>query len=188
MSCGISSAALHIPHIYAIFVYLLCRNKIHFFKFLSMSDKPPLPQLKIITSTRSTVQASLTRCSDWLSLSCGTVKYHQGRGNTLCWEQIQSVINISSTLKFVIPSFRLYIANFRAVPTEMVQIEYLKAEALQVHQIVRTLLVWYLFSGIGILVYSCTGCSTSKIYLCLEDNRSSFFGVSLKSETKDAWP
>ena len=35
-------------------------NKIHFFKFLSMSDKPWLHQLKIVTSTRSTVQASLT--------------------------------------------------------------------------------------------------------------------------------
>ena len=140
-----------------------------------MSDKSRLPQLKIITSTRSTVQASLTICSDWLSLSCGTVKYHQGRGNTLCWEQIQSVTNISSTLKFIIPSFRLYIANFHAVPTEMVQIEYIKAEALQVHQIVRTLLVWY----------SCTGCSTSKIYLCLEDNRSSFSGVSSLLFVKD---
>ena len=35
-------------------------DKIHFFKFLSMSDKPRLQQLKIITSTRSTVQASVT--------------------------------------------------------------------------------------------------------------------------------
>ena len=35
-------------------------DKIHFFKFLSMSDKPRLHQLKIITSTRSSVQASLT--------------------------------------------------------------------------------------------------------------------------------
>ena len=42
--------------------------------------------------------------------------------------------------------------------------------------------------GIHILVYSCTGCGTSKIYLCLEDNRPSFSRVSLKSETKDARP
>ena len=35
-------------------------NKIHFFKFLSMSDKLRLHQLKIITFSRSTVQASLT--------------------------------------------------------------------------------------------------------------------------------
>ena len=36
-------------------------DKIHSFKFLSLSDKPRLHQLKIITSSRSsTVQASLT--------------------------------------------------------------------------------------------------------------------------------
>ena len=36
-------------------------DKIHFFKFLCMSDKPRLHQLNIITSSRSsTVQASLT--------------------------------------------------------------------------------------------------------------------------------
>ena len=61
---------------------------------------------------------------------------------------------------------------------------YLKAEVLQVPPKVRTVLVRYLLSGIRILVYSCTGCGTSKIYLCLEDNRSSFTRVSLKSETK----
>ena len=64
MSSGISSVAHHNPHINAIFVYLFMQelfvDKIHFFKFLSMSDKPRLHQLKIITSTRSTVQASLT--------------------------------------------------------------------------------------------------------------------------------
>ena len=38
----------------------LFANKIHLFKFLSVSDKPRLHQLKIITSSRSTVQASLT--------------------------------------------------------------------------------------------------------------------------------
>ena len=51
-----------------------------------------------------------------------------------------------------------------------------------------TVLVWHLLLGIRILVYSCTGCSTSKIYLGLEDNRSSFSRVSLKSETKDVRP
>ena len=35
-------------------------DKIHFFKFFSMVDKLRLHQLKIITSTRSTVQAFLT--------------------------------------------------------------------------------------------------------------------------------
>ena len=35
-------------------------DKLHFFKFFSMSDKPWLHQLKIITSSCSAVQASLT--------------------------------------------------------------------------------------------------------------------------------
>ena len=38
-------------------------DKIHFFSFLLMSNKPRLHQLKNITSTRSTAQASLT---DWI--------------------------------------------------------------------------------------------------------------------------
>ena len=45
----------HNPHINAIFVYLLMQeffiDKIHFFKFLSMSDKPRQRQFKVITST-----------------------------------------------------------------------------------------------------------------------------------------
>ena len=65
---------------------------------------------------------------------------------------------------------------------------YLKVDALQEPQNVRTVLVWYLLPGIRNLVYSCTGCGTSKMYLCLEDNRSSFSRVSLKSKTKDARP
>ena len=57
MSSGISSVAHHNPHINAIFVYLFMQehfvDKIHFFKFLSMSDKPRLHQLNIITSSHS---------------------------------------------------------------------------------------------------------------------------------------
>ena len=64
VSSRISSAAHHNPHISTIFVYLFMQklfiDKIHFFKFPSMSDKQRLYQLKIITSSRSTVQASLT--------------------------------------------------------------------------------------------------------------------------------
>ena len=61
----IPSAAHHNPHINVIFVNLFMQelfvNKIHFFKFHSMSDKPQLHQLKIITSySCSTAQASLT--------------------------------------------------------------------------------------------------------------------------------
>ena len=64
----------------------------------------------------------------------------------------------------------------------------LKAEILQVPQKVRTMLILHLFWGIHILVYSCTGRGTSKIYLCLEDNKSLFSRVSLKSETKGDLP
>ena len=64
VSSGIFPVAHHNLHINTIFVYLfmqkLLLDKIHPFKFLRMSNKPRLHQLKIITSTRSTVQASLT--------------------------------------------------------------------------------------------------------------------------------
>ena len=64
----------------------------------------------------------------------------------------------------------------------------LKAEVLQVPQKVRTVLILHLFRGIHILVYSCTGRGTSKIYLCLEDNRLLCSRVSLKSETNGDLP
>ena len=51
----------------------------------------------------------------------------------------------------------------------MVYTKYLKAEELWVSQKVETVLVRYLLSVIRILVYSWTGYSTSKIYLCLEE-------------------
>ena len=55
-------------------------------------------------------------------------------------------------------------------------------------QMLQTVLVRYLFSEICILVYSYTGCGTSKICLCLENNRLLFSRVGLKSETKDVCP
>ena len=60
----ISSGAHYNPQISVFVVYLLKQeifvNKILFFKFLSMSDKPWLDQLKITTATRGVVvQASL---------------------------------------------------------------------------------------------------------------------------------
>ena len=78
----------------------------------------------------------------------------------------------------------MYFANFRTEPTEMVWTKVSQSWGLRVPQKVQTKLVQFLLSGICILVYSCTGCGTSKMYLCLEDNRSSFSRVSLKSETK----
>ena len=64
ISSGKSSAAHHNAHINAIFVNLFIQelfvDKIHFFKFLSTSDKPRLQQLQIITSSGGKVQASMT--------------------------------------------------------------------------------------------------------------------------------
>ena len=58
----------------------------------------------------------------------------------------------------------------------------------RVTQEVWAVLVRYLLLGIRILVHSCTVCGTSKTCLCLENNRSSFFWMSIKSETKDTRP
>ena len=62
MASGTSSVAHHNAPINSIFVYLfmqeLFAGKIHFFKFLWMSDKPRLHQLNIITSSRSRYKLS----------------------------------------------------------------------------------------------------------------------------------
>ena len=80
VSSGIFPVAHHNLHINTIFVYLfmqkLLLDKIHPFKFLRMSNKPRLHQLKIITSTRSTVQASLTA---WIFPSVGERPSRKGK-------------------------------------------------------------------------------------------------------------
>ena len=57
-SSEISSVAHHSPHMNVFVVYLIMQDlfvgKIHFFQFLSMSDKPWLHQLQIITAARGT--------------------------------------------------------------------------------------------------------------------------------------
>ena len=77
---AISSTAHHNPHINAIFVYVFMQelfiDKIHSFKFLSISDKPRLHQLKIITSPRSTVQTSLTA---WMFHPYGEIPSRKGK-------------------------------------------------------------------------------------------------------------
>ena len=77
VSSRISSEAHHNPHINAIFDYPFMQelfvDKLHYFKFLSMSDKPRLRQLKTITSSRSTVLASLTAWMFW-SVGRNTIK------------------------------------------------------------------------------------------------------------------
>ena len=55
-------------------------DKIHFFMFFSMSDKPQLHQLKIITSSRSIVQVSLTA---WMFSSVRENTIMEGKYPTL---------------------------------------------------------------------------------------------------------
>ena len=107
----------------------------------------------------------------------------QRKGNTLCWECIRSLANLirHTKISYFIASLVQYLPKWSTA-------RYLRAEALQVLQKVRAVLIRYLLQGIHILVYPCTEWGTSKIYLCLEDNRSSFFRVRLKSETTDARP
>ena len=104
-------------------------------------------------------------------VSICTGKHHQGRGNTLCWEQMQSLINWSSTLKFFLFYNLTCISQiFVRYLLKWSKLRYLKAEVLWVPQKVRTVLVRYLLSEISILIYSCNECGTSKIYSCLEDH------------------
>ena len=75
-------------------------EKIHFFQFLSISDKPRLHQPKIITFSRSsTVQASRTV---WMFLSVQGNTIKEGEISYV-EKQMQSLTNLSSTLKFLIP-------------------------------------------------------------------------------------
>ena len=184
----ISSVAHHNSHINAILVYLFIQelfvNKIHFFKFFSMSDKPRLHQLKIITSSRSAVQPSLT---SWMFSSV--------RENTVKEGEIPYVENKYKASPTYLARWNFLFHSLTCISQIFVsnlprwsKPRYHKAEVCWVTQKVQTVLVRYLLLGIRMLVYSCRGCRTSKIYLCLEDSRSSFSWVSLKSKTKDTRP
>ena len=147
-----------------------------------MSDKPRLYQLKIITSSHSTVQVSLTA---WMFSSV--------LGNTIKEGEIpyfENKCKASPTCQapenFLFHSLTCISQIFVPNLPKCSKPRYIKTEVLRVHQKLWTLLVGYLLSGIRILVYSCTGCGNSKVYLCLKDNRSSFSWVSLKSEANDA--
>ena len=117
VSSGRSSVAQHNPHINAIFAYLFMQglfvDKFHVFKFLSMRDKPQLHQLKVITSSHSSTV--LPECFFFRK-----EKYHQGRENMLCQEQLQNLTNLANRLKILIPQSHLYFTNFRTEPTEIV--------------------------------------------------------------------
>ena len=112
----------------------------------------------------------------------------QERENALRWEQFlwrnfPNVTNRTKIFYFIALlvfrkfSYRTYRNGLNQVPQSWGPLG---------PQKIRAVLVLYLLSGICILVCSCTGCGNSKIYLCLEDNRSSFSRLSWKPETKDA--
>ena len=132
-------------------------DKIHFFKFLSMNDNPQLHQLKFITSTRSTEQASLC--------------FHLYRKTPSRKGKYPMLRARSSTLKFFLFYNLTCISQiFVRYLLKWSKLRHLKAEVLWVPQKVRTVLVRYLLSEISILIYSCNECGTSKIYSCLEDH------------------
>ena len=174
MSSGLSSVAHHNPHINTILVFLFMQelfiDKIHYFKFLCMSDKPRLHQLNIITSS----SPWLPEVFHWY----GEIPSRKGK-----WPMLRTNTKPHQVIKHAKISYSivsLVFCEFRTELTEMVETDCFKAEVFQVSQKVRTVLVRYLLSGIGIFIYPCTRYSTSKIYLCLEDNRSSFSRLSLQ--------
>ena len=145
-----------------------------------MSDKPRLHQLKIITSSCSTVQASLTA---WMVHPYREIPSLEGK-----YPMLKKNTKPHQLIKHAEVSYSCISQIFVPYLPKWSKPRYLKAEVLWVPQKVWTVLVRYLLSGIRILVYKSTGCGTSKMYLCLEDNRSLFSRVSLKSKTKDARP
>ena len=96
-------------------------DKIHFFKFICMSDKPPLHQLNIITSSRSsTVQASLTA---WMFSSVRGIpsrkgKYPMLRTNTKLHQLIKHAKISYSIVSLVFRkfSYRTYRNGLNRVP------------------------------------------------------------------------
>ena len=72
----------------------------------------PLPQVSFDEWQTTTVPTEnyhffsyySTSFPDCLNVFIRAEKYHQGRGNTLCWEKIQSLANLSSTLTYSIVS------------------------------------------------------------------------------------
>ena len=117
-------------------------NKIHFFKFLSVNDKPQLVQLKIINAIRSTLQASLN-----LSIHARKGKYQQRRGNTVCKKDAKSQqLFKHSKISYSIAS--LVLRKFSCG----IHRNDLNRDTSKPPK-VRAMLVLYLLSGIHILVY-----------------------------------
>ena len=84
-------------------------DKIHFFKFLFMSDKPWLDQLKVITATGIVVKQA--------SLNFSTGK-RKGKYPLLSTNMKPQQLVKHTKISYLIAT--LYSANFRTSPTEMV--------------------------------------------------------------------
>ena len=145
---------------------------------------------------------SLSECfhSFWINVpwahpsSLNPLEYLQWptRKHVLCPERIWSLTNITRNTRICLLIASLAFCRFSCVSYQNglheVPQNGLQRGTLRVPQKIQTVLVWYLLLRIRILVYSRTVCGTSKMYLCLKDNRSLFFGISLKCKTKDARP
>ena len=158
-------------------------DKIHFFKFLSMSDKLRLHQLKIVTSTRSTVQVSLT-----------TSMFPSVRGNTIKEGEIlmlrrnakprQLIKHTGISYSIVSLVFRKFsCGTSRNVLNQVPQSWGTLSTSKSMNRVSPISL-----SGNPRFSMLLHRVQYLKNLLCLEDNRSSFSRVSLKSEAKDARP
>ena len=170
-------------------------DKTYFFKFLSMRGKPPLHQLKIITSTRSTVQASL---AIWI--------FPAVRENTIKEGKISCVTTTTSNHYKASPTcqhakilysivslvFRKFLCNtyqngLNRVPQSWGTPSTLKStNRVSLILVVGNLNLRILLHRVRYLK-NLMWCLENNRW-CLENNRSSFFWESLKSETKDMHP
>ena len=159
-------------------------NKIHFFKFLSSSDKPWLDQLKLLQCCFSSRGTSVFWRFHWCKqgeIPTRKWKYPVLRTNAKP-QQLIKHIKISYSLTSLASrdfSRRTYRNGLNRGASKLKPSKYSKS---------TNRVGWIPFVGNRILLYSYTGCVTSKNYLCLGDHRSSLCWVNLKSKTKDAHP
>ena len=156
-------------------------DKLHFFKFHSVSDKPRLQQLKVITSSHSTVQASLTA---WMFSSprgnpSRKGKYPMLRTNTKPHQLIKHAkISYSiASLAFRKFSYRTYQNGLSQVPqtwgTPSISKKMNRVSSIHFVKNPHFSVLLHRMRYLENLFMS-------------RKNRLSFSCVSLKSETKDA--
>ena len=134
-------------------------DRIHFFKFLSSRDKPWLDQLKIIT-----VLLLVERFSH-IGTKKGT--YPVLRANTKPQQLIKHTKIFCSIALLVFRKFLCFTYR-NSLNWGTSKLKYSKYLENYEPCYCNT------FCPECVLVYSFTGCQTSKVSLCLEDNRSSF--------------